>query len=55
MLLSICCVPVRHILQLVVLRFRSGEFKELEIVVLRHQLARSVPRLGRRRSGLAVI
>jgi putative transposase len=30
---------VRRVLQLAVLRFRSDEFKELEIVVLRHELA----------------
>src|SRR5712691_11644078 len=30
---------VRRLLQLAALRFRSEEFKELEIVVLRHELA----------------
>jgi hypothetical protein len=38
-LLSICYVAVQRILQLVVLRFRSGDHKELEIVVLHHDLA----------------
>jgi putative transposase len=36
---SFCHVVLAHLLQLVALRFRSEEFKELEIVVLRHQLA----------------
>ena len=39
MLLSICYVAVRRVLELIVLRFRSGEFRDLEIVVLRHELA----------------
>ena len=30
---------LRRVLQLAALRFRSDEFKELEIVVLRHELA----------------
>jgi putative transposase len=38
-LLSICYVVVRRVLQLIVLRFRSGEVKDLEIVVLHHELA----------------
>ena len=36
---SFCYLVLRCVLQLVVLRRRSEEFKELEIVVLRHELA----------------
>jgi len=36
---SLCCLALRCLLQLVLLRARSREFKELEIVVLRHELA----------------
>ena len=36
---SFCYLAFRCVLQLVLLRRRSTEFKELEIVVLRHQLA----------------
>ena len=39
MVLSLCYVVLQRILQLAALRFRSNEFKELEIVVLRHELA----------------
>ncbi len=39
MFLSFCYVVLRRILQLVALHFRSNEFKDLEIVVLRHELA----------------
>ena len=39
MILIVCYVALQRVLQLVVLRFRSREFKELEIVVLRHELA----------------
>jgi hypothetical protein len=35
---SLVYLALRRVLALVVLRFRSGEFKELEIVVLRHEL-----------------
>jgi len=35
---SLCYLVVRRVLQLAVLRFPSTEFKELEIVVLRHEL-----------------
>ncbi len=45
---SLCYVVLRRVLQLAALRFRSKEFKELEIVVLRHELAvlrRQVTRL----------
>ncbi len=37
--LSLCYVVLRRVLQLAVLRFRSNDLKELEIVVLRHELA----------------
>ncbi len=36
---SLCYLAFRCVLRLVLLRPRSSEFKELEIVVLRHQLA----------------
>ncbi len=36
---SFCYVALGRFLQLAALRFRSEEFKELEIVVLRHELA----------------
>jgi len=36
---SLCCLALRCLLQLVLLRARSQEFKELEIIVLRHELA----------------
>jgi hypothetical protein len=36
---SLCYVVLRRVLQLAALRLRSNEFKELEIVVLRHELA----------------
>jgi hypothetical protein len=35
---SLVYLVVRRVLQLAALRFRSSEFKELEIVVLRHEL-----------------
>jgi putative transposase len=38
-LLSVCYITIQSILQLVSLLFRSNAFKELEIVVLRHELA----------------
>ena len=46
MILSVCYVALQRVLQFVALAFRSREFKELEIVVLRHELAdnRSVVR-----------
>jgi hypothetical protein len=34
---SLCYLVLRRVLQLAALRFRSEEFKELEIVVLRHE------------------
>ena len=39
MIWSLCYLLVRCLLQLVLLRPRSQDFKELEIVVLRHELA----------------
>ena len=39
MFLSLCYVVLRRVLQLAVLRCRSDDFKDLEIVVLRHELA----------------
>ena len=39
MFLSLCYVVLRRILQLAVLHGRSNDFKDLEIVVLRHELA----------------
>ncbi len=39
MILSLCYVVLRRVLQLAALRFRSNDFKDLEIVVLRHELA----------------
>lgn len=39
MFLSLCYVMLRRILELAALRFRSNDFKDLEIVVLRHELA----------------
>jgi len=36
---SLCYVVVRRLLQLIVLRRRSNDWKELELVVLRHELA----------------
>jgi transposase InsO family protein len=44
---SFCYLVVGRALQLLVLRLRSDEFKELEIVVLRHQLAVLRRQLGR--------
>jgi hypothetical protein len=37
--LSILYIAFQRVLQLVFLLFRSTEFRELEIVVLRHELA----------------
>ena len=39
MLVSLCCVSLRWLLEFVALRARSKEFQELEIIVLRHELA----------------
>jgi hypothetical protein len=37
--LPLCHAVLRQVLQLAVLRLRSNDFKDLEIVVLRHELA----------------
>ncbi len=39
MFLTLCYVVLRRVLQLAALRFRSNDLKDLEIVVLRHELA----------------
>lgn len=39
MFLSLVYLALRFVLQLLLLSLRSEEFKELEIVVLRHELA----------------
>ena len=39
MLVSWCYVSLRWLLEFVALHARSREFKELEIIVLRHELA----------------
>ncbi len=39
MLPSLLYILTRHILELAALRFRSGRSKDIEIVVLRHELA----------------
>ena len=39
MLVSLCCVALRWLLEFAALRARSKEFQELEIIVLRHELA----------------
>lgn len=39
MFLSLCYVVLQRVLELAALRFRSNDFKELEIIVLRHELA----------------
>ena len=47
MILSVCYVALQRVLQFVALAFRSHEFKELEIVVLRHELAVLRRQVGR--------
>jgi putative transposase len=44
---SLCYLVLRRLLQVAALRFRSEEFKKLEIVVLRHELAVRRRQLGR--------
>ena len=39
MFLSLCCTALQWMLRLAVLRGRSNEFKDLEVIVLRHELA----------------
>ena len=38
MFLSLCYLVLRCVLQFLALRVRSNDFKDLEIVVLRHEL-----------------
>ena len=47
MFFSLCYLVVRRVLQLAAWRFRSNDLKELEIVVLRHELAILRRRTGR--------
>jgi len=45
--LSLCYMVIRWVAQLAILRFRSNDFKDLEILVLRHELGtlrRRIPR-----------
>jgi putative transposase len=52
-LVSLCYVLLRWLLEFVALRARSSEFKELEIIVLRHELA--ILRRTRRRPPITAI
>jgi hypothetical protein len=52
-LVSFCYLVLRRLLQLASLRVRSNDFKELEIVVLRHELA--ILRRQRRRPVLTTV
>jgi putative transposase len=52
-LVSFCYVVLRRLLQLAALRVRSDNFKELEIVVLRHELA--ILRRQRQRPALTTV
>ncbi len=53
MLVSMCYVLLRWLLEFVTLRARSMEFKELEIIVLRHELA--ILRRTRRRPAISAV
>ena len=53
MLVSFCYLVLRRVLQLAALRVRSNDFKELEIVVLRHELA--ILRRQRKRPALTTV
>jgi hypothetical protein len=52
-LVSFCYLVLRRLLQLIALRVRSNDFKELEIVVLRHELA--ILRRARKRPVLTTV
>ena len=52
-LVSFCYLLLRRLLQLAALRVRSSDFKELEIVVLRHELA--ILRRARKRPVLTTV
>jgi putative transposase len=52
-LVPFCYVVLHRLLQLATLRFRSNDFKELEIVVLRHELG--ILRRQRRRPTLTTV
>jgi hypothetical protein len=52
-LVSFCYVLLRRLLQLAALRVRSNDFKELEIVVLLHELA--ILRRQRQRPALTTV
>ena len=47
MLVSLCYVVLGRLLQLALLHVRSNDFKELEIIVLQHELAVLLRRIGR--------
>ena len=50
---SFCYLVLRRLLQLVAFRMRSNEWKELDIVVLRHELA--ILRRQTRRPAIAAV
>ena len=53
MLVSFCYLVLRRLLQLAALRLRSNDCKELEIVVLRHEL--DILRRQRKRPTLTTV
>jgi len=52
-LISLCYLVLRHVLRLAVLGCRSHDFKELEIVVLRHEL--DILRRQTKRQGMTTV